>query len=151
MADSVHKKHRLSFTTWIVVGLVAGVFCGLFFGEYTVWIKWVGDAYVGLLQMAVLPYVTLSLLANIGGLTASAGLRVMRTSVMVMLLLWAVGLVTLAIASQAFPDWDSGSFFSSRFTEEPPQTNWLDLFIPSNPFRSLSENSIPAHPHTTMA
>lgn len=131
-------------TTKIVVGLIAGVLCGLFFGEYTSSIKWVGDAFVGLLQMAVLPYVALSLITNVGGLSVGAGARLLRTSLIVMCVLWLIGFATFAAMTLAFPIWESGSFFSSRFTEEPPTPNWLDLFIPSNPFQSLAKNSIPA-------
>ena len=128
----------------IVVGLVAGMACGLFFGEYTESIKWIGDSYVGLLQMAVLPYVAASLVTNVGRLSLADSVRLLRTSVFVMLVLWAIGVLTLAIMTHAFPVWATGSFFSSRFTEEPPSPEWLDLFIPSNPFRSFANNSIPA-------
>ncbi len=139
-----NQPKRISFTSWIVIGILAGGLCGLFFGESTKSIQWVGDAFVGLLQMAVLPFVAVSLVTNVGRLSLVDGVRLMRVSVVMMALLWAIGIVTLIIVSQAFPHWETGSFFSSRFTEEPPAPNWLDLFIPSNPFRSLSDNSIPA-------
>lgn len=138
------KSKKPGFTTAIIAGLLLGVLCGIFFGEYTRWVKWIGDAFVGLLQMAILPYVAVSLIVNVGRLTSSSGAKLLRVSVCVLAMLWAVGLLTLLIMMQAFPDWDTGSFFSSVFTEEPPAHNWLDLFIPSNPFRSLADNSIPA-------
>ncbi len=144
MAEITKSKTGPSFTTSIVIALLLGLLCGLLFGEYTNWIKWVGDAFVGLLQMAVLPYVAVSLITNVGRLSFSSSLRLLRISVSVLILLWLVGLVALLIMTQAFPDWESGSFFSSRFTEEPPAHDWLDLFVPSNPFRSLVDNSIPA-------
>ena len=127
-----------------MVGLVSGVLCGLFFGEQTSGLKWIGDAFVGLLQMAVLPYVAVSLIANIGRLSFEQGVHVLRCSLQVMILLWLIGLAALCLMTQAFPSWETGSFFSSRFTEEPPAPDWLALFIPSNPFRSFTENSIPA-------
>ncbi len=144
MAESNSEKKRPSFTTLIVGGLVLGVVCGLFFGDDTNWIKWIGDAFVGLLQMAVLPYVAVSLIINVGRLTVSSGARLLGVSAAVLLLLWMVGLITLTVMTQAFPAWETGSFFSSTFTEEPPSPNWMELFIPSNPFRSLADNSIPA-------
>lgn len=128
----------------IVAGLLLGIICGLFFGEYTSWIKWIGDAFVGLLQMAILPYVAVSLIANVGRLTPSGGARLLWVSTLVLIGLWMIGLVTLAIMTQAFPSWETGSFFSSGFTEQPPPHDWLDLFIPANPFRALADNSIPA-------
>ena len=138
------ESKGLGLTTRIFIGLLAGVLCGLFFGEYTIWVKWIGDAFVGLLQMAVLPYVALSLIASIGGLSLKTGVRLLRVSLLVLLLLWGIGLITLVILAQSFPHWESGSFFSSQFSEPLEKPNWLDLFIPSNPFRSLSQNSIPA-------
>ena len=144
MADPSKNKKRPGFTTLIVSGLLLGLLCGLFFGEYTRWIKWIGDAFVGLLQMAVLPYVAVSLIANVGRLSMVESARLMRIAVAVLFALWAVGMVTLAAMTQAFPVWETGSFYSTSFTEEPPAPNWLDLFIPSNPFRSLAENSVPA-------
>ena len=143
-AENNRNKQGLSLTSWIVIGVIVGVICGLFFGEQTQWIKWIGDAFVGLLQMAVVPYVAFSLVANIGGLSVKAGMRLMLVSVLVLLFLWSIGILVLAIMSQSFPAWESGSFFSSRFTEEPVAPDWLALFIPSNPFRSLADNSIPA-------
>jgi proton glutamate symport protein len=140
----VDKKRRPSFTTHIVLGLLLGLLWGLFFGEHGSWVKWIGDVYVGLLQMAVLPYVAVSLIVNIGRLSLADGQRLLRVGVGVMLSLWLIGLVTLVIMIGAFPDWQTGSFFSSRFTEDPPTPNWLDLFVPANPFRALAENSIPA-------
>ena len=135
---------RPSLTTRIAISLVAGLACGLFFGEYTSWIKWVGDAFVGLLQMAVLPYVAVSLVANVGRLSLRSSLQLLRTSILVLCLMWGIGLGALVIMTLAFPVWDTGSFFSSHFTDEPPAPDWLELFIPSNPFRSLADNAIPA-------
>lgn len=145
MAESAtEKKKGPGLTSLIVAGFLLGTACGLFFGEYTSWIKWIGDAFVGLLQMAVLPYVAISLITNVGRLSPGDGARLLRVSTAVLVLLWFVGLVTLAIMTQAFPSWETGSFFSSSFTEEPPPHDWLDLFIPANPFKALAENSIPA-------
>ena len=41
----------------IIWALVGGIACGLFFGEYCAWLEIVGDGFVDLLQMTVLPYV----------------------------------------------------------------------------------------------
>ncbi len=138
------ETRRLSLSTYILLGLLVGLLWGLFFGEYASSIKWIGDAYVGLLQMTVLPYVAISLIVNIGRLSAGQGYRLFQIGVGLILALWLIGLITLALMTTAFPTWATGSFFSSRFTEVPPEANWLDLFIPSNPFRSLSDNAVPA-------
>ena len=50
----------------ILIGVCLGILAGIFFGEMVRWLDLVGDIYVGLLQMTVLPYVTVSLIERIG-------------------------------------------------------------------------------------
>ncbi|TWT36474.1 Cyclohexadienyl dehydratase precursor [Posidoniimonas corsicana] len=131
-------------TSRILLGLTLGVAWGLFFGEYGAWVGWIGDAFVGLLQMAILPYVAISLTSNIGRLSSEQCGRVAWVAVSLLLLLWAVGGMVLVVMSLCFPPWDAGSFFSTSLVEEPVTTDWLELFIPSNLFWSLTNNLVPA-------
>ncbi len=62
------RKKKLGLSVKIFIGLLLGIGCGLFFGEYCVSLKVFGDAFVGLLQMTVLSYITCSLILNIGRL-----------------------------------------------------------------------------------
>lgn len=144
MIENAKQRGSVGFTTKIVISLLLGLICGLFFGESIEWIKWVGDAFVGLLQMAVLPFVAASLIVNVGRLSAETGWKLLRISSAVLCALWMVSLIALAISVQAFPMWETGSFYSSSFNEAPPSQDWLELFIPSNPFSSLANNAIPA-------
>ncbi len=144
MLKSGKQRRSMGFTSKIVISLLLGLICGLFFGESIQWIKWVGDAFVGLLQMAVLPFVTASLIVNVGRLSAETGWKLLRISAAVLSALWMVSLIALAISIQAFPTWETGSFYVSNFNEVPPSPDWLELFIPSNPFGSLANNAIPA-------
>ncbi|RQW83357.1 MAG: hypothetical protein EHM62_02210, partial [Methylococcus sp.] len=137
-------KKPVSLTTWIFLALASGIGTGLFIGEYAEYLKFIGDVYVGLMQMTVLPYVVFSLIGNIGrlsvrevGLLATSGLKVF-------LGLWAVAALMVLLLSQAFPDLIAGQYFSSSMVDPPPKLNWLSLFVPSNPFRSLADNSVPA-------
>ena len=52
----------------IAAGLLLGILCGLLFGEYCAPLQIIGKAYVGLLQMTVLPYLVFSLTAKMGRL-----------------------------------------------------------------------------------
>ena len=54
-------------------GLVAGLACGLFFGEYCQDLNVIGEVFIGLLQMTVLPYIVVALIANIGRLSFAQG------------------------------------------------------------------------------
>ena len=52
-----------------------GAACGIFLGDYAASLSWVGDAFIGLLQMTVLPYIIVALISNIGRLSVAEGKR----------------------------------------------------------------------------
>ena len=56
----------MTFSTKILIGLAAGVATGLFLGERAAALDWVADGFVKLLQMTVLPYVTVSIVSSLG-------------------------------------------------------------------------------------
>ena len=60
---------KMTLSRKIVIGLTAGIACGLFFGEICGGLSIVGNAYIALMQMTVLPYIVLALIVNIGSLT----------------------------------------------------------------------------------
>ena len=144
MTQSNPTLHRFDMTAKILAATVVGLLVGLFFGDYCSWLKWIGDGFIGLLQMAVLPYITLSLIVNIGRLNITQCWRLAKVAPVVMGGLWLLALGLLAVISWSFPTRQAGSLFSTSFLQDPPAYNWLELFIPSNPFHSLSSSAIPA-------
>lgn len=56
-------------STSILIGLVMGIGCGLFFGEYCARLSVIGDVFIGLLRMTVLPYIMVSIIGNLGRLS----------------------------------------------------------------------------------
>ena len=58
----------MTFSRQILIGLVGGIVTGLFFGERAAALKWAADGFVRLLQMMVLPYITVSIVASLGSL-----------------------------------------------------------------------------------
>jgi Na+/H+-dicarboxylate symporter/ABC-type amino acid transport substrate-binding protein len=135
---------RLDLSTWILLGLIAGVACGLFFGEYCAPLAIIGDAFVGLLRMTVLPFIAVSLIANLGRLTLAETSRLAWIGGLTLVVLWSASLVTVFCLQFAFPDWNSGSFFSSALIEPPAESSLLAYFIPTNVFESLATNQVPA-------
>lgn len=131
-------------STRITIGLLAGVACGLFFGEYCAPLKIVGDAFVGLLQMTVLPYIIVSLIANFGRLSLGQCRRLILVGGLVLLCLWTIGLFTVAVVPLSFPAWKADSFFSTAITEPPAGIDLLQRFIPTNVFAALADSMIPA-------
>jgi Na+/H+-dicarboxylate symporter/ABC-type amino acid transport substrate-binding protein len=134
----------MSFTRKILAGLIAGVVAGLFLGEITAPMNVVGDVFIGLLQMTVLPYIVLSLIVNLGRISwaESRGLLVAAIAVFAVILL--LGSVVLMLTPLAFPPTANASFFSTALVEPPPDFDLVALYIPSNPFASMAGNMVPA-------
>jgi Na+/H+-dicarboxylate symporter len=85
----------------VLWGLLVGF--GLFFGEHCRPLKVVGDAFIKLLQVTVLPYVTVSLIHGIGRLTGPEAKNLARKAGALLLVLWAVTLLMVALVPLCFP------------------------------------------------
>ncbi|WP_198246610.1 cation:dicarboxylate symporter family transporter [methane-oxidizing endosymbiont of Gigantopelta aegis] len=139
-----HHNRTLNFTYYIIGSLLLGIGVGFWMGESAGKLQILGDIYVGLLQMTVVPYILFSLIANIGRLSYLEATVLMRQGVLVLAVLWLIGGLMVWGMSVTLPDIEQGAFFSSLLVSEPVQVDFLTLFIPANLFRSLAENAIPA-------
>lgn len=129
----------------IAVGLVLGVVCGVLFGEYCEPLQIAGDAYVGLLQMTVLPYLTISLVAKMGRLDWQQARKMGLAALVVLLLLWVIGVALVVGVSTILPPIPGAAFFSSApLAETAEEPDLLSRFIPTNVFHSLSSEYVPA-------
>lgn len=135
---------RLSPGARIVASLVAGLATGLFLGERAAPFQVLADGFVRLLQMAVLPYVTVSLIAGIGSLEPSTAKRLFTRVGLVTLLLWSLALGMVFLMPLCFPALESASFFSTTLVSTSPDVDFVALYIPSNPFHALANNVVPA-------
>lgn len=135
---------RLSLATWILIGLLLGVGCGLFLGEYAGVLSAVGDAFIGLLQMTVLPYIALAIIASIGKLSPSKVRQFGLYAGIFLLTSVVVTLAAIALLPLCLPARESASFFSTSMLEDRAPIDFLELFIPSNPFYALTNNIVPA-------
>jgi Na+/H+-dicarboxylate symporter len=134
----------MSLSSKILLSLVLGVAAGLFFGEPMGVLAVVGDAFVRLLQMTVLPYVVVSLTAGLGHLGYAEARSLALRGGLLLLLLWAVSFAVVAVMPLAFPAVETASFFSTTQEAAATQIDFLGLYIPSNPFHSLANNAVPA-------
>lgn len=134
----------MSSSTKILVGLFAGVFVGLFFGEHAAVLKVAADGFVKLLQMMVLPYITLSIIASLGTLSYDQVKTLGLRAGAVLVGLWCFALIFAFLMPLTFPDTETASFFSTTLVERRQPLDLIDLFIPSNPFYSLANNIVPA-------
>jgi Na+/H+-dicarboxylate symporter/ABC-type amino acid transport substrate-binding protein len=143
-AENAPQKRRLGLAEKIMIGLVLGVAAGVFFGEKVRFLKVAGDAFIMLLQVTVIPYITVSLITALGRLTLKDAKLLGLKAGSVLLLLWGVGLAVVLLGPLAFPHWPSASFFSTTKVEEAQPINFLQLYIPANPFFSLANAIVPA-------
>ena len=134
----------MTFSRQILIGLFSGTLAGVFFGERTSAIAWVADGFVKLLQMMVLPYITVSIIASLGSLKP-AELRTLglRTAAVVGGL-WIVALAFAFLVPLTFPHVQSASFFSTSLVERRAPFDFLALYVPANPFNALANNVVPA-------
>lgn len=138
------KWWQLSLGTMIIIGAVLGVLTGLFFGESCKSLSVYGQAFIGLLQMCVLPYILLSLIHGIGSLQYSQARQLALKGGFTLVIFWITAFIYIYLMSLCFPDWTTSSFFSSGMIAPPTEINYMEIYIPSNPFSSLSKNMVPA-------
>jgi len=147
MATTDHRETRfprVSLSTLILLSMVAGILTGLFFGELVGFMDVIGDIWIKLLQMTVLPYVMLSLILGLGRLNYRDALLLAGKGGSMLLLLWLVTLAVVFLFPQVFPDWDASSVFSALDEPDTQPVDFLGLYIPSNPFFVLANNLVPA-------
>lgn len=134
----------MTLSTRIFIGLFAGIATGLFFGELVADLKAVGDVFVKLLQMTVLPYIVVSLVAGFGRMNLAQARRLALRGAAVLGVIWALALLLIFVAPLAFPARETASFFSSPVVADATGSNLLELYLPHNIFYSLSNNFVPA-------
>jgi Na+/H+-dicarboxylate symporter/ABC-type amino acid transport substrate-binding protein len=134
----------VSFSKAIFLALALGVGAGLFFGEKLAFFNVVAEAYIQLLQMTVMPYVMVSLIAGLGSLTYGEARTLLVKVGGILVALWAISLGFVFLMPLAFPGWESASFFSTALLHTRPEFDFLGLYIPANPFFSMANNIVPA-------
>src|SRR5262245_2970996 len=134
----------MSFSKKILVGLLTGIATGIILGEYVAPLSLVAEGFVRLLQMTVLPYVTVSIVLSVGSLDIAQAKRLGLRAGLTIAGLWAVALIFAFLFPLVFPPAETASFFSTALIEKPAAFDFVDLYIPSNPFHSLANNIVPA-------
>lgn len=144
-SDRSFPKKGSRLGRWIALGLVLGILCGLFFGDYCAHLKVLGQAYVGLLQMTVLPYLLLSLISKMGRLNPAQAKKLGLVTALVLIAFWVIAILLIVIVSLALPQITGASFFSpDHDASVVHQQDFVTTFIPTNVFRALTNEYVPA-------
>ena len=130
------------------VQIISAMFIGLLLGyyfsvSYSV-IDNTANAFVTSLQMTVLPYIILSLIVGLGGLSPSKAKNISKQSVFIILMMILVVLFFIFSTPLAFPDWQNAEFYSANTIKVVPELSLVDLFISANPFNAFSNTLVPA-------
>ncbi|VAW64096.1 Symporter with substrate-binding domain [hydrothermal vent metagenome] len=140
----VNLYKKMSPFQRVIIALLLGISTGIIIGEPTGNLEILGNAYIRLLQMTVIPYVLVSIAGGLGKLDSDMASSIGIRAVKVILMIWLSVMLTLLLLPLAYPNWETSGFFSSSLITEAAQFNFLDLYIPANIFASLSNTIMPA-------
>src|SRR5210317_2372303 len=143
MKDQLKNKRGISLSTQILIGLAFGLFFGIFFGEKASPLAIVGRAYIGLIQMSILPYMVVALMLGIGSLSYGKARNLAITGGIVLVASWFLAFTFVFLLPLAFPSIEAGSFYSPSLVEVA-EVDFIDLYIPVNPFSSVARPVVPA-------
>ena len=143
-AEHAPEKRRLGLSELVLISLALGIAVGVFFGEMAGWMEIVGEVFIKLLQVTVIPFISLSLITGLGGLKYETVKRLALKGGAVLFTLWAITLLVIILTPLSFPSWPSSSFFSTSLTDEASSPDFLRIFIPSNPFNAYANAIVPA-------
>ena len=141
---SARGRWRPSLATQVLIGLALGAATGVFFGELAAPLGIIGQIFIGLLQMTVLPYILASLSAGLGRLSYAEAKTLALRGGGFILFFWAITLTAVVGIALSFPAWESATFFSPSLTEPEREFDFIKLYIPTNPFFSLANTIVPA-------
>lgn len=144
MGKLYHRWRNLSLSARILVGLAIGLGLGLFFGERAAVLQPLGDVYIRLMQMTVLPYLITSLLIAFGQLSPPQARSLALRGGGLLLITWLVTALVIVLFPQVFPDFTSAMFYSDALVEQPEAISFTEIYFTDNPFASLSANVVPA-------
>ncbi|MFA6715630.1 MAG: cation:dicarboxylase symporter family transporter [Victivallaceae bacterium] len=137
-------KIKLTFAKLVIISMLLGIACGIIFGERCSCLALVGQGYIALLQMCIIPYVVVSILYGIGRLGIKESKQMASKGISLTLMLWGIMAFYLFLMPLCFPEWDATVFFSQNVVEKIKEVNYLELYIPANPFYSLANSLVPA-------
>ncbi|MES3008709.1 MAG: dicarboxylate/amino acid:cation symporter [Pseudomonadota bacterium] len=132
----------------ILIALVLGIIVGSIWGEGAIAIKWVGDLFVRLISMVVVPLVFFTLVAGIISMgdpqkLGSLGVKTLALYLITTMIAIVVGLV-LAVWLQPGVDVDLSNAIPQVLQEPVPLTQQMMNIVPRNPVAALANGDMMA-------
>jgi proton glutamate symport protein len=126
----------------VAVGGLAGILLGVLVGDYTHFLRPVGEVYVMLLEVAVYPYLVCSLLHGLGSMAPAQAWKLFLSGWRFYVALWVITFGLLIVLALGIPQALPTSWVADRAAKHGP--NLLEILIPSDPFTALARNYVPA-------
>ena len=137
-------KIKLSLSSLVMLGMFLGIVVGLFLGDRCAKLAVIGDIYIILLLMCVLPYVVVTLIYSIGKLNMQEARMVTIKGGFITMIFWGIAIFFVLLMPLTFPEWKSSKFFSNSLIESPEHVSYLKLYLTDNPFNAMAEGLVPA-------
>ncbi len=102
----------------VIIGLILGVFTGIFLKEWTEYLKPIGTVFINLIKMVVVPLIFFSLIAGITGMTDSQAFKRVGGKSLVAFMLTAMFAVCIGLAFGTV--FKPGEGVKINFTETAP-------------------------------
>ncbi len=130
----------------ILLALVLGVIVGMIWGPGASTISWLGDLFVRLIRMVVVPLVFVTLVSGVVAMgdpakLGSLGAKTLAVYMLTTLAAFVIGLV-LAAALQPGVGVDLSAAAPTAVQETIPLSERLLSIVPSNPIAALAEGNI---------
>jgi Na+/H+-dicarboxylate symporter len=130
----------------ILTALVLGVIVGMWWGPGAESILWIGDLFIRLIRMVVVPLVFVTLVAGVvsmgdPGKLGSLGAKTLAVYLATTLAAITIGLV-LAVLLQPGVGVDLSTAVPGEVQQATPLTERLMSIVPSNPIAALAEGNI---------
>jgi Na+/H+-dicarboxylate symporter len=94
---------KLSFAAQVFASIIAGIICGLFFWEKTQILAPIGDIFIKLIQIAIVPSIVIFIITGIGSINQADAKEFLKKVALIMLLMWFLGLVVFFFMQLPFP------------------------------------------------
>ncbi len=138
-------KSKLGYQA--LYAIILGILTGLFFGPYCNILKPIGDIFIILLQIIVIPYIPSLLMHGLGSLTPDLAKKLFRNGWPILLLLWVLVLVVCYIVKVLIPpplpnpdptfSIETSAFVSAGYGPLAPKSTFFGFFYNIVPIIAL--------------
>ncbi|MFO7849029.1 MAG: dicarboxylate/amino acid:cation symporter, partial [Spirochaetia bacterium] len=131
----------------ILIGLILGIIVGLVAGESILWITPLGDLFVRLLQMIVMPVIFATLVMGAASISPAelgkVGIKIVLFYMLTSALAVAIGLTVANIFQPgAGLELTGTADAAGKSLEQPALTETLLNIVPTNPFAAIAEGDV---------